>query len=220
MKECDDAWADLSAYVATAFTPALRRSLAATLGLSEAEVDTAVQSSLDAIAGAGVDAQNYMIMAAAGFLPKGEAQVYAEIGHWDAAAMITQAAQQRNTQWAAEETLFARIVRPMMTFFEAFLFAVSPLMVFAVGLGIIGIRMIGKYLLFGLWIQLWQPILAVVNLYILMTVRESWTCCATPAWATWSCRRCMPCGSSTSSCPIISGSAACWPPAPRRSRSC
>jgi conjugal transfer mating pair stabilization protein TraG len=172
VEECDDAWADLSAYVTTEFTPALRRSLAATLSLSEAEVDTTVQSSLDAIAGAGVDAQNYMIMAvAAGFLPKGEAQVYAEIGHWDAAAMITQAAQQRNTQWAAEETLFARIVRPMMTFFEAFLFAVSPLMVFAVGLGTVGIRMIGKYLLFGLWVQLWQPILAVVNLYILMTMQ-------------------------------------------------
>jgi conjugal transfer mating pair stabilization protein TraG len=31
--------------------------------------------------------------------------------------------------------------------------------------------MIGKYLLFGLWIQLWQPILAVVNLYVLMTVQ-------------------------------------------------
>ena len=172
VKECDDAWADLSAYTTTEFLPALRSSLAATLAVQAGEVDNAVQTALDAVAGAGVDAQNYMVMSvAASFLPKGEAQVWEELGRWETAATITQAAQQRNTQWAAEETLFARIVRPMMTFFEAFLFAVSPLMVFAVGLGTIGIRMIGKYLLFGLWIQLWQPILAVINLYIILTTQ-------------------------------------------------
>ena len=172
VKACDDAWADLSAYTTTEFLPALRGSLAATLAVQAGEVDNAVQTALDAVAGAGVDAQNYMVMSvAASVLPKGEAQVWEELGRWETAATITQAAQQRNTQWAAEETLFARIVRPMMTFFEAFLFAVSPLMVFAVGLGTIGIRMIGKYLLFGLWIQLWQPILAVINLYIILTTQ-------------------------------------------------
>uniref|UniRef100_UPI0025FD6471 peptidoglycan DD-metalloendopeptidase family protein n=1 Tax=uncultured Thiodictyon sp. TaxID=1846217 RepID=UPI0025FD6471 len=34
-----------------------------------------------------------------------------------------------------------------------------------------GISMVGKYLLFGLWIQLWQPILAIINLYIIMAVK-------------------------------------------------
>lgn len=170
-KECDDAWVDLSRYTETTFWPALQRTLAATLHLSVADVPGAVQASLDAIAGAGVDAQNYMIMATAvPFLEKAQAQVYQELAQWENAAMVTQAVQQRNTQWAAEETLFSRIVRPMMTFFEAFLFAVSPLMVFVIGLGPTGIRMVGKYLLFGLWIQLWQPILAIINLYILMAI--------------------------------------------------
>ena len=170
-KECADAWADLSAFTTTTFTPALRQSLAATLSVNTADLDTAVQSALDAIAGSGVDAQNYMVMAAAvPFLEKAQAQVYKEIAHWEEASMVTQAVAQRNTQWAAEETLFARIVRPMMTFFEAFLFAVSPLMVFVIGLGPVGIAMVGKYLLFGLWIQLWQPILAIIHLYILMAI--------------------------------------------------
>ena len=102
------------------------------------------------------------------FWAKGKANVFRELGNYSEAAMVEQATQQRNTQWAAEERLFAKIVRPMMTFFEAFLFAISPLMMFAIGLGPVGIKMVGKYLLFALWIQLWKPIMAVINLYIIM----------------------------------------------------
>ncbi len=172
-KECPEAWADLSAYIVAQYEPALRRSVAATLGIGNPdEVPGAVNAALDAIAGAGGGAQNYMAMAtAAAFLPYAEAKNKRDLLQYQDAVAIEQAAQQRNTQWASEERLFARIVRPMMTFFEAFLFAVSPLMVFAVGLGPVGIRMVGKYLLFGLWIQLWQPILAIVNLYLLMSIR-------------------------------------------------
>jgi conjugal transfer mating pair stabilization protein TraG len=131
-----------------------------------------VNSALDALAGTGVGAQNYMVMAtAAAMLPYARAANKRALLQGADAAAIEQAAQQRNTQWASEERLFSRIVRPMMTFFEAFLYAVSPLMVFAIGLGPTGIGMVGKYLLFGLWIQLWQPILAIINLYIIMAVK-------------------------------------------------
>jgi conjugal transfer mating pair stabilization protein TraG len=58
----------------------------------------------------------------------------------------------------------------MMTFFEGFLFAIAPLMAFAIALGPAGIAMVGKYLLFGLWVQLWLPIMAVINLYLHMTI--------------------------------------------------
>jgi hypothetical protein len=57
-----------------------------------------------------------------------------------------------------------------MTFFEGFLYAIAPLMAFAVALGPVGIAMVGKYLLFGLWIQLWLPIMAVINLYLHMAI--------------------------------------------------
>ena len=172
-KACPEAWGDLSAYLVAQYEPALRRSVAATLGIRNPdEVPGAVNAALEAIAGGGVGAQNYMVMAtAAAFLPYAEAKNKRDLLQYQDAVAIEQAAQQRNTQWASEERLFARIVRPMMTFFEAFLFAVSPLMVFAVGLGPVGIRMVGKYLLFGLWIQLWQPILAIINLYLLMAIR-------------------------------------------------
>lgn len=96
---------------------------------------------------------------------------------WDAALRsdlnvptTEQAAQQRNAQWAAEQTLFTRIVRPMMTFFEGLIFAITPLMAFTIALGPAGIAMTGKYLLFALWIQLWMPILAIINLYLHMAI--------------------------------------------------
>ena len=171
-KDCRAAWADLRDYTTTAYTPALRRSLAATLRIEEGNVDGTLQAALDALAGMGSDAQDYMVMAALlPFWTKGKADVYRELGKYNDAVMVEQAAQQRNTQWAAEERLFSKIVRPMMTFFEAFLFAISPLMMFAIGLGPVGIRMVGKYLMFALWIQLWKPILAVINLYIIMAVQ-------------------------------------------------
>jgi conjugal transfer mating pair stabilization protein TraG len=166
---CTVAWGLLSNSTTTAYLPAIRRSLAATLTLDEGNVDGSIQAALHALAGMGTDAQQYMVMASiAPFWTTGKANVYREMGNYTEAAMVEQAAQQRNTQWAAEERLFSRIVRPMMTFFEAFLFAISPLMMFAIGLGPVGIGMIGKYLIFALWIQLWKPIMAVVHLYVIM----------------------------------------------------
>ena len=172
-KECPDAWTDLSNYLTTQYVPKLQASVAATLRIANPnDVPGAVNSALDALAGTGVGAQNYMVMAtAAAMLPYARSANKRALLQAADAAAIEQASQQRNTQWASEERLFSRIVRPMMTFFEAFLYAVSPLMVFAIGLGPTGISMVGKYLLFGLWIQLWQPILAIINLYIIMAVK-------------------------------------------------
>ncbi|MCE0759422.1 conjugal transfer protein TraG N-terminal domain-containing protein [Marinobacter sp. G11] len=82
------------------------------------------------------------------------------------ATMINQAIQQRNTQWAAEQSMFMTIVRPMMTFFEGFVYAITPFMAFLIVLGSFGIGLAGKYLQTLLWIQLWTPVLAIINLYL------------------------------------------------------
>ncbi|WP_295385987.1 conjugal transfer protein TraG N-terminal domain-containing protein [uncultured Thiodictyon sp.] len=170
---CNEAWPKLQTYIATQFTPALRKSLAATLSLrSSAAVDAKVSSALTAIGANQTDAQNYMVMAAmTPYLAKGRAQALREIQHWNEAVMVEQAAQQRNTQWAGEEKMFKRNVRPLLSFLEAVLYAVSPLMVFAIGLGPLGFGLVGRYLLFALWIQLWQPLLAIVNLFLMMTIQ-------------------------------------------------
>jgi conjugal transfer mating pair stabilization protein TraG len=169
---CDAAWTQLQDYTTTQFAPALLKNLQAALRLAgPGDVQTKVQFALDQIAGGAVDAQNYMVMAAVvPFFEKGVIQAHEDLHHWELAAMVEQSVAQQNAQWAAEQSLFSRKVRPMLTFFEGFLYAIAPLMAFAVALGPVGIAMVGKYLLIALWIQLWLPVMAVINLYLHMAI--------------------------------------------------
>jgi len=117
-----------------------------------------------------INAADYMLMSA--ILPmfeKGVVGRHEDAMHWTKAAMVEQAIQQRNTQWAAEQTLFAKIVRPMMAFIEGLSYAIAPIMAFVVLFGSVGLRMNIGYFSMLLWIQLWMPILAVINLFINMS---------------------------------------------------
>ena len=40
--------------------------------------------------------------------------------------MVAQALQQRNYQWVSEQSLWATVVMPLMTFFEGFVYAITP----------------------------------------------------------------------------------------------
>lgn len=91
---------------------------------------------------------------------------YADFHDMASATMINQAIQQRNSQWAAEQSMFLTIVRPMITFFEGFVYAITPLMGFLVVLGSFGMGIAGKYFQTLLWIQLWMPVMSIINLYI------------------------------------------------------
>ncbi len=171
-KTCTDAWADLSVVANGNFATALEGLLQPTLGVpGAADTVPKIQDAFDALAGPGVvDAADYMLMSA--IMPMFEKGVIGrhEDGlHWNKAAMVEQAIQQRNTQWAAEQTLFAKIVRPMMAFIEGLSYAIAPIMAFVVMLGNVGIRMNIGYFSMLLWIQLWMPILAVINLFIQMS---------------------------------------------------
>ncbi|MBL4606293.1 MAG: conjugal transfer protein TraG N-terminal domain-containing protein, partial [Pseudomonadales bacterium] len=128
---------------------------------------TKTQTALASLLSAGITAQDYMKIAILDPIVK-----QATSGKYDlnqdmsGALMINQAIQQRNTQWAAEQSLFMTIVRPMLAFFEAFIYAVTPIMAFVIVLGSRGVQLAGKYFALLIWIQLWMPILSVVNLYI------------------------------------------------------
>lgn len=80
--------------------------------------------------------------------------------------MINQAVQQRNTQWAAEQTMFMTVVRPMLTFFEGFIYAITPIIAFIIVMGSFGVQLAGKYVQTILWIQLWMPVLSIINLFV------------------------------------------------------
>jgi conjugal transfer mating pair stabilization protein TraG len=87
------------------------------------------------------------------------------------AITIDNSLRQRAMQWNAEGSMWQRSIRPMITFLEGFVFAVTPFMALVIVMGPFGIRLAGKYLVLLFWIQLWLPVLSIVNLYIMMTIQ-------------------------------------------------
>ena len=86
---------------------------------------------------------------------------------------VNQAVIQRNTQWASESTMFLNASRALMAFFEGFVYAITPIMGFLMGVGAFGVSLISKYFLTIVWIQLWLPILSILNLYIMTGARAA-----------------------------------------------
>lgn len=82
------------------------------------------------------------------------------------AVTAEQSISQRNAQWAMEQTLFMTTVKPFVTFFEAFVYAITPFAAILVCIGSFGIRLAVRYLQTLVWLQLWWPILSIINLYI------------------------------------------------------
>ncbi len=87
--------------------------------------------------------------------------------------MIEQATAQRAVQWAAEETMFRRIMRPMMAFFESLLYALSPFMALAIGLGAFGIQTVFRYMMLAIWVALWMPMLSIIQLYQITAMQHA-----------------------------------------------
>ena len=85
------------------------------------------------------------------------------------ALMVGQAITQRNIQWASEQSMFMTTVRPMLTFFEGFVYAITPVMGFLMVIGSFGLMLAVRYFQVVLWIQLWFPVMSICNLYITMT---------------------------------------------------
>jgi conjugal transfer mating pair stabilization protein TraG len=171
IQDCTDAWATLDIYVKTLSVPEVENVLKEAMKVAlPDDVQPRIDDALTVLTGGSVSALDYMLASLiTPMFEKGVVGRHEDGMKWNKAAMVEQAIQQRNTQWAGEQNLFTRIVRPMMTWIEGFSYAITPLMAFAVMLGAQGIRITGQYFLMLLWIQLWMPILAVVNLYITMS---------------------------------------------------
>lgn len=91
------------------------------------------------------------------------------------AIAVNQAMVQRNTQWASEGTMSLSASRALMAFFEGFVYAITPIMGFLIAIGSFGVRLVGKYFLTIAWIQLWLPILSILNLYVMTGARSAIT---------------------------------------------
>jgi conjugal transfer mating pair stabilization protein TraG len=135
-----------------------------------------VTSALDTLTGSGVTAQEFMLTR---FMREkirmGEAGYFASVGDDAMVAMLVQAMEQRQVQWAAEHTMFEQVALPLMAAIEAFFYAIGPIMIFLVMLGSFGWGLFLKYIIMGIWIQLWMPILAVNNHYILIAIQREFS---------------------------------------------
>jgi conjugal transfer mating pair stabilization protein TraG len=169
---CTEAWPRLMQQVQGDTLPRLTRQLGQFMKRDAGDPTQIIQTSLDTLTQGQVAASHYILAAA--LVPMFEQGVIGR--HQDSlkateAAMVETAIAQRNSQWAAEQSLFTRIVRPMLTWIEGFSYAITPIMTFTLFLGARGIQMCGQYVLMLIWIQFWMPILAVGNLYITLAAQ-------------------------------------------------
>ena len=80
---------------------------------------------------------------------------------------------QRDIQLAAESSMFATMIRPLSTFLEGFVLALTPIMPFIILISLNGFAICMKYLMVLLWIQLWAPALAICNMYVQSVAKEN-----------------------------------------------
>lgn len=92
---------------------------------------------------------------------------YQDLQDFSSAIAMNQAIAQRNTQWTMEQSMFMSLIRPLQTFFEGFVYAITPILAMLIVTGSFGFSMAGKYLQLLFWVQLWLPMLSIINLYIL-----------------------------------------------------
>ena len=126
-----------------------------------------VQSSLNMLTDGATTAQDYVKLSLLEPIYMQALQgYYMNMQDMTSALMINQAVQQRNTQWASEQSMFMTSLRPLVAFFEAFIFAILPILGVMLIAGRFGFSLAGKYLMVLIWVQLWFPLLSIVNLFI------------------------------------------------------
>ncbi|MFA5183589.1 MAG: conjugal transfer protein TraG N-terminal domain-containing protein [Syntrophales bacterium] len=167
LRSCTEAWGQIDNYLRGPLWTDMNKFLQAQIcndGVGTCDPVMTMQTALDALTSMEQDARNYML--AAVLLPvfeQGQVEFNSFMGKPEMAVIVGQAREQRNAQWEAEGSLFMNIARPMMAFFEGFLYALAPFMALLLGLGQFGL--LAKYFLMFVWVQLWMPIMAILNHY-------------------------------------------------------
>lgn len=72
----------------------------------------------------------------------------------------------RLLSWNAQYTFFSATIKPLMTFFEGLVYGITPFVAILLVMGGFGIRLAMKYFMIIIWVQLWMPMLAICNLFI------------------------------------------------------
>jgi conjugal transfer mating pair stabilization protein TraG len=136
--------------------------------VSGSQLLMSTQSALDSFSMTSKAAQEYVVTSSIiSNFNNGRAEA---IQHWHgsrAAVALRDSLNQQELQWAGRGDVFKHYMRPMISFFEGLLYALTPFMAFALMLGGPGISILSKYLILPLAVGMWLPLLSIVNAFTL-----------------------------------------------------
>lgn len=98
----------------------------------------------------------------------GADQRYQDDRLWGKSAMVQDSINARVAAWQGESSVFEHFFLPIMSFLEGMVYALAPFAAFGIGLGAKGIRVAGTYVMLAIWVQLWMPVMAIVNHFMMM----------------------------------------------------
>lgn len=163
---CSEAFEQLVDYTTTSFLPYFKQVMAKKLGYPDpVALETALEASLAALGLTNTTDEFLATSALSAIYFSALRQRYGEDFQPAYATAVDDAVRQRNAQWLADESVFQQYMRPMITFLEAFIYAMTPFLVLLLGLGSYGINVIIGFLTTLIWITTWMPVLAIINFF-------------------------------------------------------
>jgi hypothetical protein len=89
------------------------------------------------------------------------------------AAALSQAEQSQKSAWAAGFAVFNNMMGYVYTVLQAFIFAITPIMVIALMVPGLGKKIFTNYIEILIWLSLWMPMLALINYIITLFGTDS-----------------------------------------------
>lgn len=95
-------------------------------------------------------------------------QIAAQTGNNEAltASLVSMAEQQQKSAWGSAFVVFNNMMGYVYTVLQAFIFAISPLIIVAMLIPGMGGAIVANYAQILVWLMLWQPMLSVINFLI------------------------------------------------------
>lgn len=126
----------------------------------------------------GVNAQEFMSrLFLRNFHNSGEAWRLAAYGTDQAqyAASLTDAFETQRSAASTQGTVFLQFMLPLMSFFQFLFFSLAPIIALVmVASPFSSMKILGSYLLLGVWAYSWLPIAAVINHYMEISTQNMW----------------------------------------------
>jgi len=163
VKTCSEAFSDLKSYFGSAtFIADWDAYLEGNFDTEDAS--SHIQTVLDNLSSGAVDAKHFMLSSATYEMFKSSLQNGAvRFNDPVVAASVAEAIASRDAQAVADAQMFQKIARPGMAFFEVLVYAIAPFLAFLCVIVPLGSSLIVKYLLMGIWVQIWMPSLSLLN---------------------------------------------------------